>query len=56
MADTRAKERLLKEAATALNTESDQLPAIIEKFQHELKEIKESIAKLEKENKGGKLS
>jgi alanyl-tRNA synthetase len=54
MADARAKERLLKEAAAALNTEPDQLPAIIEKFQRELKEIKESIAKLQKETKDGK--
>jgi prefoldin subunit 5 len=49
MADVRDKERLLKEAAAALNTEPDQLPAMIEKFKRELDEARISIKRLQAE-------
>jgi len=44
----RKKEKIMREAAAALNCEPAALPTIIEKFQRETAEAKKEIARLKK--------
>lgn len=51
MKGSRETERLAKEASAALNTEPEQLPALIKKFQKELEELEKSISSIKEQLK-----
>lgn len=44
--DLRAGERILRKAADILNTEPEQVPAVLRKFQREIEEAEAEIKKL----------
>ncbi|MBU5557573.1 MAG: hypothetical protein QW751_00980 [Candidatus Aenigmatarchaeota archaeon] len=42
----RKKDKLVREAAAALNCEPEALPSIIEKFQREIRDIKKEMKRI----------
>ncbi len=46
MKDFRANEQILRRAAEVLNTEPEQVPAVLRKFQREIEEVEAEINKL----------
>ena len=44
--DLRTNEKILRKAAEALNTEPEQVPAVLKKFQKDISEAEEEIEKL----------
>jgi len=46
MKDLRQNEKILRRAAEILNTEPEQVPAVIKKFQKEIEEVGAEIKKL----------
>ena len=46
MKDLRANEKILRKAAEVLNTEPEQVPAVLRKFQREIEDVGAEIKKL----------
>ena len=46
MKDLRANEKILRRAAEILNTEPEQVPSVLKKFQKEIEEVETEIRNL----------
>lgn len=44
--DLRANEKILRKTAEVLNTEPEQVPAVLKKFQKEIEEVEKEIRNL----------